>query len=127
MHSLCWLSKVVFFWSLTVFVSWGCPCFGDEGVEEMIRQLAASRSKDVRLGAMKRLGEVAKNRATLVAIPALVDCLKDLDPDIRSRALYSLAEIGAEHEQTCPMEIFELLSDPDENVRDNAWMFTTWH
>lgn len=113
--------------SLAALLVGGGPCLGGECVAELIRQLAASHPHATRLDAMKRLGEAAKNPATLGAIPALVTCLKDQNPEIRSRAIYSLAEIGIEQKQTCPpIEVFALLSDPNENVRNSAWHFTAW-
>ncbi|MGC9525698.1 MAG: HEAT repeat domain-containing protein [Limnospira sp.] len=50
-------------------------------------------------------------------VPALVECLKDSDPDLR---IYTALALGERHDRRGIEPLIELLGDPDVNVRYHA-------
>lgn len=78
------------------------------------------QSGDVRTTALIMLGELGP--AARAAIPALLRCLKQGDPNLRHTALVSLARVGA-GDPRCRAALLHGLQDPHDDIRVSAAMF----
>jgi len=94
----------------------------DAEIAGYVRDLS-SKNLNVRDNAANSLGNEANNpefgRAAAVAVPALLQALKDRDPTLRGAAAFALGSIGAQPEKTVPA-LIEALKDPENRVRQSA-------
>lgn len=89
------------------------------GIASLTQILHSSENtNELRRGAVEALG-LFRGGAS-VAVPALVRCLEDSDPDLRREAAASLGRQGPAAELAQPSLLDRLVDDPDAAVRDAA-------
>lgn len=87
------------------------------GIASLTQVLQSAENRnELRRGAVEALG-LFRGGAS-VAIPALVRCLDDADPDLRREAAASLGRQGPAAELAQPSLLDRLVDDPDAAVRD---------
>jgi len=85
---------------------------GTEGMDHLLSALR-TRNKDIRLGIIEALGEIADPRS----VEPLITLLENRDNEIRREAALALGAIG-DPRAVGPLE--ELLRDPARSVRSGA-------
>jgi hypothetical protein len=80
-----WMARLVIYWRLTVFRTWGMS------IEELTK-LLDDPDADMRLNAATGLGQ--SGPAAHGAVPKLIEMLHDYDPAVRIEAAWALGQIG---------------------------------